>query len=988
MSFDVLRRDLFLNQHILCEASAGTGKTFTIEHLFIRRLISAPRRRVSDIAVLTFTKAVASELTLRLKRALDRAIHDLRTKNEKAVDYLLAIIEEQKADEVAALLELARDEIEFASIDTIHGFCFRCLSENFSGSFAQAKDINHFIEEFFRTSLDLDIEELKVLLGAHGKNFSALSEALAKSLWDDSQTEVLDPKKAIQNIAWEYTPDEVYEALCDATLGYNKIRNRNGEIKKDIEKAFRAFSKLGTYNSFSENIKYPLFASQVFSAPKQGMIEPPIVTFAKQIEPLLYELAHKDALFKRIKISCRAYVSRELERCGLYAYQELLHRMEKELEKPDYVAYLQKRYSCLIVDEFQDTDPIQWKIIQKLSGDGWKGVLYLVGDPKQAIYSFRQADVYCYMQAKSLENQAVVTLTRNFRSSPDLVTALNTLFIGPHTASLFPMPRLGKSLDVPKIECGSTIENLVSPDRAAIHFFTALEEEALFSFIANEIVHLGVFLSQIAILVKDRFQSDRLVGYLEARGVSTCPWRTSSIIDSKAHLFLKKLTSSLNATKDRKKLIDLVMQEPFSYSSASCVRMSEDLDFWAEHVRVLNSLRRSFEQAGLAGLIHTFLHTIWPGYSHTMKEALWTDKEFILDLEGLIAECPANSVEELEERLYSLSRAPQHEKDEKQSLYDPGRVAVQVLTIHASKGLEFDVVFALGLAGASPKDIQEEQEVNAERLRLFYVACTRAKRRLYLPALVGEKRAVSPMDLFLDVVDIDWLVEASRKTITKSHLASPIHVAKRKAQEIVTAPRLFTAYPYCPNVYTLQSFSSRKQAAFYQPVEVENSLPAGTEGGLLLHELLHEKVALDLEAVKNRLEATAYEGFEEEVLLLLQRASNVNFGSFRLGDVDSKKRLSEARFVYREGDNTCMHGYIDLLFEHNGAFYLVDWKSNALESYSEEALQQEVARQGYSEQARIYMRALETSNRPFGGFYFVFLRGLTDDTTAGVHRYV
>jgi exodeoxyribonuclease V beta subunit len=110
---------------------------------------------------------------------------------------------------------------------------------------------------------------------------------------------------------------------------------------------------------------------------------------------------------------------------------------------------LRTKYCALLVDEFQDTDPLQWNIFLKIFLDScheqkqWHGFLYLVGDPKQAIYAFRQADVYSYINAKNFfSKDAHLKLTTNFRANESLTAALNRLFVGPQSVLAFYLPKL------------------------------------------------------------------------------------------------------------------------------------------------------------------------------------------------------------------------------------------------------------------------------------------------------------------------------------------------------------------------------------------------------------------------------------------------------------------------------------------------------------------------------------------------------------------
>ena len=109
-------------------------------------------------------------------------------------------------------------------------------------------------------------------------------------------------------------------------------------------------------------------------------------------------------------------------------YDDLLTRLQAALHDPMAAERLRERFGVVMVDEFQDTDPVQWDIVRTAFGDGTT-TLVLIGDPKQAIYGFRGADVHTYLDAAS-HVSTVATLTRNWRSDRDLVTAYDAFFDG------------------------------------------------------------------------------------------------------------------------------------------------------------------------------------------------------------------------------------------------------------------------------------------------------------------------------------------------------------------------------------------------------------------------------------------------------------------------------------------------------------------------------------------------------------------------------
>src|SRR5690606_15460837 len=129
--------------------------------------------------------------------------------------------------------------------------------------------------------------------------------------------------------------------------------------------------------------------------------------------------------------------------------------MQKAIDVPKFKAKVRQKYQAAIIDEFQDTDKVQWDIFQKLFIEEPLQALYLVGDPKQSIYRFRKADIYTYLAARvTLGEENAYVLDTNYRSSKSLVSALNALFERPFLY----LPKLKEILPFYPVKAGSQIE--------------------------------------------------------------------------------------------------------------------------------------------------------------------------------------------------------------------------------------------------------------------------------------------------------------------------------------------------------------------------------------------------------------------------------------------------------------------------------------------------------------------------------------------------
>ena len=417
--------------------------------------------------------------------------------------------------------------------------------------------------------------------------------------------------------------------------------------------------------------------------------------------------------------------------------------------------------------------------------------------------------------------------------------------------------------------------------------------------------------------------------------------------------------------------------------------------------------------------------------------------------------------------------------------------AVNILTIHVSKGLEFDVVFALGLAKrTSPKedlvpsrrndrdcllvcDPESEPykeykcEQDAEKMRQLYVAMTRAKYRLYVPVAIdlANKALVygsaSPVELFLArfaqeaVEEADLYVRIENYCteillekiaelpegvhVTASRLNGHDFILKKEKDDAGKVELLEPEEVVVPgspvfveSFSSLMAFTDKKSRKVEVPLSWSEeqktvyNLPAGSETGVKLHEIF-EKLSFDkLKSVESfegvlPLIRPLLEGHEmmeweqviaEMVFKVLKTQLLKGVDAFCLADVSVGNMFKEMEFLFsskadgiEEEGFRCSGGYvkgfIDLVFLHQGKYYILDWKSNwlgpRLESYATESLEEAMEEHQYFLQAKIYSSALKrylklVESRPFeecfGGVFYLFLRGVdTDgDTLYGVYH--
>ena len=263
-TFNVLDRSTVIDRHLLVEASAGTGKTYTIEHLFVRRLLtpfaSGEYSSVKDIALVTFTRACAREIAERIRETLQASLNHLEDKTSEMPDYLAQICESgpEAIQQARRRIKQAKSSLDEAVITTIHGFCERTLSEYFQGSALSSKkryitkpQIREILQDYFISEQDVhafSVAELRVLLLSQQMDVKALLGAILRNLWQGDQE--VSMSKSLAELLSELQSEartlnlsqaEVLSLLEEQSLHFNGLRLRSGDLKEDVQKKFMNF---------------------------------------------------------------------------------------------------------------------------------------------------------------------------------------------------------------------------------------------------------------------------------------------------------------------------------------------------------------------------------------------------------------------------------------------------------------------------------------------------------------------------------------------------------------------------------------------------------------------------------------------------------------------------------------------------------------------------------------------------------------------------
>ena len=808
-SFDLLESPLEGTN--LIEASAGTGKTYTIAGLFLR-LILEKGFSVNDILVVTYTVAATEELRDRIRKKIREAMEAFSAGGSP--DEFLKGLVQKNPDPKAAigLLQEALHDFDEASIFTIHGFCQRTLHESAfeSGSLFDTELIpdqerlkEEIVRDFWRrhfygASLEfigyvqgkgLNPEYFLKLLG---KGTAHLDSQIVPEIKSAKLGNLEDFRQASGKLKkeWPKAKEEVLEIFSGPTLKYytnsqKHIEAMDGYVANGaglpLFKEFERFTPTKLAANTKKNCvtpKHPFFDLC------EGFQEKATALASEMDRQILFL---KGEVFRYLKKELRA----RKERQNIQSFDDLLIRLRDALDKTggdDLAKAIRTKYRAALIDEFQDTDPVQYAIFKSVFG-GKESILFLIGDPKQAIYSFRGADLFAYMRAAGHVDFRY-TLTKNWRSEPGLIMAVNTIFSNgknPFIYEAIPFePSTAKErkdheflkingkeespfhlwfVDAEKVaESGKPITK--GRARELIPDAVAGEISRLLSLGKEGKARIGdrpLREADIAVLVR-RNSEARLVQE------SLTALRVPSVLHSMGDLFetdeareMSRVLSAIGSPNHEPLLKVALATDMLGKRGEDLEKLARDEAEWEDWVVKFREYNELWEKRGFIRMFRYFL------YREKIRTRLLSFPDGERRLTNVLHLSEILHQESSEKKLGVVGllkwlrqqRDPESPRlEEHQLRLESDANAVKIVTIHKSKGLEYPVVFCpFNWDGSEigkkeeflfhdPKDdwkinlvlnpeenpnrMLGEKEILAENLRLLYVSLTRAKNRCYL----------------------------------------------------------------------------------------------------------------------------------------------------------------------------------------------------------------------------------------------------------------
>jgi len=939
-----------LDRHAVIEADAGTGKTYVIEHLIIELLVKHACS-LEQILVVTFTEKATSELRARTRRRIEKIVTG-GVDPANAETHLWCGLDSAALDRLrSALFNFDR-----ASIFTIHSFCQRVLTDfafqsgarlgmdlidsrlAFHRAFREQLRENFAIEPHpllerwlgqsdDRPSRGSVIESLEELLfAAHANRYFAVGE----NVRNREALETLASGFDVNSLKQEYRECYKTPLSSDLALGAERL----AEVLRSARGALPAL--LEVLRSFD----FHLHQNAISNGPKYRPAKGPLCTLID--EARIAASLEVQIVEEFLPVIAARMTADKAER-GVFDYDDMLAGVAAALKKDKggaLVKSLRERWRYALVDEFQDTDDLQWEIFERVFAKGGEACrLFVVGDPKQAIYGFRGADVFTYLIARdALKNLDArrIPLRTNFRATNDLVSALNLIFepgrgeifddeikcerpAGCGRKTLTALDNAGGPITpVTILDLRLSPENCrAAPARAAIGRAIARELRRILVEGDGKILirETGqkdriVKPSDVFILTRTRFESVEVGGFLRDAGVPFAFYKQDGLYETREARDILDVLRAIEEPDSQSRRLKAWASPVFAVKFEDLSRAKElpDQHLLSERLYDWKALA---EQENFAELFDCVLHQS----GLAARELMLSNGERELInyqhlFEVLLHEAVSQrlSLSELVARLAlwtSGAVAPPGREGDVQPV-ESGRSAVQIMTMHMSKGLEADLVFVYGglfppktnrevciyhegrrrrlAVGELAREISRDAigtEEKLENQRLTYVALTRARAKLYLPlypeklgtrkfngfyaqlnkrltALISNKKGKPPFE----IRNVDE--SGAPDDGYEARLRKLIGTWQPPSQLLVDEPdqrEKFAAVRQLHRAMTTASYTSLTARRSFEPDD-ENldlkqdlasevgaaDLPGGRAVGVFLHEVIEK---LDLEEIRD-----------------------------------------------------------------------------------------------------------------------------------------
>ncbi|MEV4882470.1 exodeoxyribonuclease V subunit beta [Chitinophaga ginsengisegetis] len=1099
----------------LIEASAGTGKTYSIA-ILVLRLILEQKLSVKEILMVTFTRAAVAELEERIRLFIRQAYKVSRGQeisDQKIMDLVFSVIDFDDPRPVQQLLRDAILLLDETSVLTIHGFCQQTLNEF-------AFETNQLFGATMVPDLTPVIEN--ELNKFWRRNVTTLNASLLEQIWEeDMKTEMLNViKEHLSGKKFlgyrEDTPDDISEALQEQWMQelqqlmakeQEAIENMYAGITANSEQlAAACAANRHTKNDWPDLIAEPAELVRKIKAKRKekakfiDAVFPDLLAEIDQVEALTKQLEeHQQLIRRQVYYAAIKEISEQVrafkERSNMMGYDDLINNLHTALVKnnnEELIASLQSKYKAVFVDEFQDTDKEQFEIFDRAFGQNT--ILFYIGDPKQSIYAWRKADIFTYFNARN-GVQHVYDMNQNFRSSENMIRAMNVFFEPTPGFPTFDFAEESDSIDY--IQVHSPDNNRKgylykgSTPEVPIEVIACDKKETICNSVAAQIAQLlldksyrienkegarSIVPSDIGILVRTGQEGRDIKHALAKLGIPAVTIDEAKVLRSAEAQQLLHLLEAME-TPDRSSINRALLGSFTGYNSQTILQLDDEtmLDLFGKY-RTL--WQRDGAYTALMEFIADFSvrQVLLDGHTENGERIITN----LYQLSELVHQVQSRKNLSMRDLISWLKRGIDGmttEGDEYAQRVESDEDAVNIVTIHKSKGLEYKIVMAPFLdfvekskiefvsfrdpatgdyLGTQKALLTEEQlkayqhQQEQENRRLIYVAITRAVYKCYLFKNTYYAFKDSSLSVFLKAL----AAEPPDASLIQLQGALPEVPTENYRQQINKGQLAVNRAPVSFHLqeqnwrkmsYTMLAAKAEHQPrvrSFQQPDPYDNfiftTLRRGAKTGNLLHFIFESINFSDsskwehwLEEAIRKFVPGQREVYLERLNEMLQHVMystiHIDGASFQLASVGRHQRLAEFEFDFpvpvfksnllnnlsddqvsvsvkrfSEYSNQelegIMNGKVDLFFEHQGKYYILDWKSNYLGNsvadYDAAGLAAAMNENNYHLQYFIYTVAVKkylesripgfNYEKQFGGVIYCFVRGVRNVSGQGI----
>lgn len=970
----------------LIEASAGTGKTYSIA-LLVLRLIIEKEIPVKEILMVTFTKAAVAELEERIRlfvRKAHKQVQSQELKNDDIGNLLASAIAQTSHQKVQDLLKNAVLFLDETSVLTIHSFCQLTLNEFafetqqlFGAELLQDTDtiLQDEVNQFWRSNVTSISTDLLAYLIPEGLSITSIKDVVKEHIsgktffmYVDNEDYSLDEEKILGDIkALEIEEErlkvEFYQFIeddKDRLWAISQVKDAKKSILKlcvdnDIDEWLRLISNPKT--------KYPkeLYPDIL---EKLGIRKLEAQAPAKFIQKIINKITCN--AINQVSLGIKNYKLRNNQ----LSYDDLISNLNAAILKPDntkLIEGLQSKYKAVFIDEFQDTDRLQYQIFD--TAFNTNTIVFYIGDPKQSIYAWRKADIFTYFEAQKAAHNCY-GMNHNYRSAGLYIDAMNVFFSvddafhfkgNEQTIDYIkvdsPTPNnKGNLLNGSDLETPITLTKLNNKDVIAVAVanqiseilkpnspFVILSEPVTLSEAKNPNPR-PIKPSDIGILVRNKKDGKKIQAQLSKLGIPSVAIIEAKILQSaEAINMLYFLMAVADISRSN---INRALLSPFTRFGKTEI-LALDIQQATELFRKYQTL---WETDGIFTTIKTFMADYQTVKTLTQQNQLQTLTNLHQLTELLHKTQTSKKLSDLDVISW-LNRGingQTNEGDEYEQRIESDEEAVKIVTIHSSKGLEYNIVFAPYLdfilgkdarynkgkvcsfrnpktkyyqsfpeydtLNADEKIIFDQQE-SQENSRLIYVAITRA---VYKCFIYKSNAKDSPLTYFVDALKEtnpnlitqtnQYPTATTYSPLTTNHYPlttnhSPVNFQLlQKNWHKLSYSFLKAPYQYYPTIKSNQKLNAYDNFIF-------NDLAKGAKAGNMLH-YIFENIQLDNpkswpQAINNALKnftTKETDNYKTKLLELLQHSLNTTLNiagqSFTLSAVNAKKCINEFEFDF------------------------------------------------------------------------------------------